>query len=64
MIKWLLATPPKIGSKWSKEPTNPFDDWSATVVEVKDGWVKYNWYRGVIRSSTIRNFRALYTEIG
>ncbi len=29
------------GSKWRARFDNPFKRWDATVLEVKDGWVRY-----------------------
>lgn len=71
MIDWLFARPPKVGSEWGlRGYTNPFEDnLNVIVIEVRDGWVKYDWkwaeHSNTFYGShkTIRNFRALYKEI-
>lgn len=63
MIKWLLGTPPEVGSVWSFRAENPFERFSVTVIDVREGWVKYE-SRTRIGSDTlsIRSFRASYKE--
>lgn len=67
MIKWLLGTPPKIGSRWRWREGSPFSyAWVATVIAVKDGYVQYD--RDDLKymnpnDTTIRIFRSLYKEI-
>lgn len=67
MVKWLLATPPKIGSKWCfyDEIRSPWTEPTCFVVEIKNGWVRYKFSE----SSTklyflpIRKFRFVYREL-
>lgn len=63
MFDWLFATPPKVGSTWNLEPGNPFDDkCKVTILEVKNGWVKYKFKWGSTSALTIRSFREIYTK--
>jgi len=66
MLKWLLATPPKIGSRWvfPMDKHNPFGDFWFIVKDVKDGYVSYVSNLGCFNySTTIRNFRSLFREL-
>ena len=62
MLKWLLATPPAIGSTWTFLERNPFDSFSVKVLAVKQGWFQYQFQYGVLGSLSIRAFRTIYRE--
>lgn len=68
MIKWLLGTPPNVGSVWVLRGQCPFDNtFIKRVVEVRDGWVKVRptWCIANIydRYERIRGFRFSYKEL-
>lgn len=68
MLKWLLATPPKVGSLWCRPSIDPFKQSPPIeVLEIKKGWVKY-WYTDESPkykyTSTIRRFYSNFKELG
>jgi hypothetical protein len=50
------------GQIWVEEPNNPFDKGLATVIESRNGYVRYR-YMGVTLSSEKRTFRILYSPL-
>lgn len=70
MLKWILGTPPKIGSEWnffdaSNDPWRKVPD--VIIEDVKDGWVRYRWGWAKpgtwLNTKTIRSFRLVYSEV-
>lgn len=71
MFKWLLKTPPAIGSKWAhpNDVDNPFRTLEVVVTDVRDGYVQYAFgyagkdaYSGT-HSCSVRDFRIMYREL-
>lgn len=64
MLNWLLATPPKLGSRWKKcYNRNPFSKYIIVVVNIKQGWVRFRDHNYLYDEASIRDFRYDYREI-
>lgn len=63
LYRFLFGIAPAIGSVWRLRGSDPFQTWTVTVIDVKDGWEQHRFGSGGLSSLSNRSFHFCYREV-